>query len=178
MNTQQLLELLGQHLPKADAETLQAGTLKTEHRSMTPDEVAHLLSGDSVSGWLTTAKGNWFRRPRTDWTAVNDGAEPDLMAAIRSGNLLQGELVLSPSRSLRLEEDAGTLLGWFLDDNAGGDAVIWQSVTRLATIPANAGNSPALHYAVAWQMLPRAHGGVALQTLHPVAARLVAWKEN
>jgi hypothetical protein len=177
MNIQQLLELLRRDLPAADAANLRIGTLHTEHRGISSDEIAALLADAAVTGWLTTAKGNWFRRTGGDWQAVNDKAELDLVAAIRNGRLLQGELILSEHRSLRIDRDGANLLAWFLDAGAGGDEAIWQRVTRLATIPTRGAAAPAMEYAVAWQPQPRTHGDLTVQPLLPAAARLVAWKE-
>jgi len=177
MNQQQQLALLERHLPKSDAEMLAPGTLRTEHRALTVAELLALLSNDKTSGWLTTAKGNWYRLQKTAWAAAGQGAEPDLLAAVTAGKLLSGELILDESKSLRIERDGSALLGWFIEAAAGGDEVIWQAVTRKSTIPSAAGSPPDFTYHVAWRPTHRAHAGISADPLQPVAARLVALKE-
>lgn len=177
MNQQQQLALLKRHLHVSDADTLTAGTLRAEHRALTTAELLTLLSARETTGWLTTAKGNWYRLEKAVWLAAGAGAEPDLVAAVNAGQLLSGELILSASKSLRIEREGARLLGWYVESAAGGDAVIWQTVTRISTIPSASGNPPNFTYDVAWRPTVRTHVSISVQPLEPVAARLVALKE-
>ena len=177
MNHQELFPLLTRYLSDGDSASLTVGTLATQHQQLTPEAVVSLLAGPGVSGWVTTAKGNWYRLQEAAWAAAGQGAEPDLLAAVTAGKLLSGELILSESRSLRIEREGNTLVGWFIDAAAGGDDVIWQAVTRKSTIPSAAGSPPDFTYHVAWRPTQRAHAGISAEPLQPVAARLVALKE-